>query len=56
MSTMRSKQTLAPNTWTTGTPMHRRILAPAAAVLGGKIYVEGALLIQLERHYRHSDL
>ncbi|HVI79615.1 MAG TPA: kelch repeat-containing protein [Candidatus Acidoferrum sp.] len=44
ISTMASNQALAPNTWASGTPMHRRILAPAAAVLGGKIYVVGGAL------------
>lgn len=43
-STIAFKQSLASNTWTTGTPMHRRILAPAAAALGGKIYVVGGAL------------
>src|SRR5579871_5531351 len=43
-STIASKQSLASNSWTNGTPMHRRIMAPAAAVLGGKIYVVGGAL------------
>jgi N-acetylneuraminic acid mutarotase len=44
MSAVASNQVLASNTWTSGTPMRRRILAPAVAVLGGKIYVVGGSL------------
>jgi N-acetylneuraminic acid mutarotase len=43
-STIASEQSLASNSWTNGTPMHRRIMAPAAAVLGGRIYVVGGTL------------
>lgn len=44
ISTMSSRQALAPNSWTSGTAMHRQVMAPAAAVLGSRIYVIGGAL------------